>query len=78
MARASMREAIDRTELRMMMRDWPAVMRQATDEWAQVFSADIWKLAGNGQWRPTLRQSKVMRRLWRELSRDGDEVILIE
>lgn len=78
MARNDKWEVMDGPTLRRIMQDWPFVMRQATDDWARTFAADIWKHAGNGQWRPTLKQARVMRRLIRELNRDGDEVALIE
>lgn len=65
-------------ELRGLMQDWPSVMRQATDDWAQGFSADIWKLAGNGQWRPTKKQARIMRRMIRELNNETDDVTLTE
>lgn len=71
-------EAMTGRELRRIMEDWPSVMRQATDDWAKTFAADIWKLSGNGQWRPTAKQAKNMRRMIRELCRETDEVILVE
>jgi hypothetical protein len=71
-------QAMGLPELRMIMQDWPHVLRQATNDWAKDFAVNVWKRAGNGQWRPTEKQARVMRRLYRELSRNGDEVNLIE
>jgi hypothetical protein len=78
MPRANGRDAMGMPELRKIMRDWPAVLCQATNDWAQTFAADIWKQAGNGQWRPTLKQARVMRRMIRELATNGDTIFLIE
>ena len=73
-------QAMDKPELRKIIHDWPSVMRQATDPWAQRFAQDVWKKSGNGQWRPTLKQARVMRRMIRDLppGEAGDEVQLIE
>lgn len=78
MSGANSWEAMNGRELRKIIQDWPFIMRQATDPWAQSFAADIWKHAGNGQWRPTLKQARIMRRMIRQLNRDTDDVILIE
>ncbi|MGQ0609994.1 MAG: helix-turn-helix transcriptional regulator [Paracoccaceae bacterium] len=61
MGAATNREAMAGRELRRVIMDWSLVMRQATDDWAKTFAADIWKLSGNGQWRPTAQQAKVMK-----------------
>jgi hypothetical protein len=71
-------DAMGGPELRSLMRDWPSIMRQASDVWAQDFAAQIWKRAGDGQWRPTTKQARVMRRLAREFVDATDEVVLIE
>lgn len=65
------------TELRKIMRIWPSVMRQATDDWAQDFAQGVWQRSGNGQWRPTLRQAAVMRRMIRQLPDDQDPHLFI-
>lgn len=72
--------AMDGPELRKIMLHWPHVLRQATDDWARSFALDIWRLSGNGRWRPTLKQARVMRRMIRDLppGEAGDEVQLIE
>ena len=71
-------EAMNARELRAIMLEWPNVMRQATAEWAKTFANNIWKLSGNGRWRPTLKQARIMRRMLRELRSEGDDVCLIE
>lgn len=73
-------EAMNGPELRKIMLQWPHVMGLATDDWARTFALDVWKCSGNGRWRPTLRQARVMRRMIRELppGEAGGEVKLIE
>jgi hypothetical protein len=79
MARKTDWEAMDGPSLRKIMQDWPSVMRQATDPWAQDFARDVWKRSGDGQWRPTLKQARIMRKMIRQLTDlSGDDPILIE
>lgn len=57
---------ITRTELNRILGLWPDVMRTATDEWTKEFAFSIWNQSGDTNWRPTFKQTKVMRTLARE------------
>lgn len=70
-------DAMRAGELRKIMGIWPSVMRQASDDWAQDFAQNVWKRSGNGQWRPTLRQAAVMRRMIRQLPDEQDPHLII-
>ena len=67
-------------ELKKVINDWPNVLRLATDPWAQEFAAKVWAQSGNPNWRPSLPQSRVMRKMVSQLPKkgEGEEVILIE
>lgn len=62
--------AMESAELRNIMRRWPLVMQGITDDWALNFAANIWENAANGQWRPTVKQAKTMRKFIVDLGRE--------
>lgn len=68
MARRNKAERMTRTDLKRYLSIWPIVMREATDDWAKEFCLSIWRQSGEPQWMPTLKQSRVMRRLVREVA----------
>lgn len=57
---------ITRAELDKMLRQWPIVMRMATDDWAKEFAFSVWNQSGRKGWLPSFRQTKVMRTMVRE------------
>lgn len=57
-----------RAELRTTLAIWPRVMAEASDDWAKTFAFSIWNQSENEAWLPSLKQSRVMRKLCRELS----------
>lgn len=57
---------ITRAELNNLLRQWPVVMRLATDDWAKEFAFSVWNQSGQSNWLPTLKQTKVMRTMVRE------------
>ena len=62
---------MDRHELWRIMYSWPEIMGTITDPWALAFSANIWEFHDDPKWLPTLKQSHIIRALYREHS-DGD------
>lgn len=66
MARRNKADRLTRTDLKQYLSVWPTVMREATDDWAKEFALSIWRQSGEPQWMPTLKQSRVMRRMVRE------------
>lgn len=67
-----------RAELNIIMQAWPKLMRQATSPWACEFAANIWERASDPFWKPTKRQTKIMRLLYNEISELNEEVCLFE
>ena len=70
-------------ELDRLFHAWPLVMRKATDTWAIEFACSIWEQSARKNWKPSLRQLKVMRTMVRELLTsddlgDEDDILLIE
>ena len=59
---------VSRAELRHLIREWPLVMRNASDHWAKEFANSIWRQSGQPNWRPSLMQLRVMRKMVRELA----------
>lgn len=57
---------VTRAELNNLLRQWPVVMRMATDDWAKEFAFSVWNQSGQAGWLPTLKQTKVMRTMVRE------------
>jgi hypothetical protein len=57
---------VTRAELNKLLRQWPVVMRLATDDWAKEFAFSVWNQSGQSNWLPTLKQTKVMRTMVRE------------
>lgn len=68
MARRKKQERMTRADLKRYLLVWPIVMREVTDDWAKEFSLSIWRQSGEPKWLPTLKQSRVIRRLAREVA----------
>lgn len=57
---------LTRSELRAALQIWPIVMSEATDEWAKEFAFSIWNQSAEPGWLPSLKQSRVIRKMCRE------------
>lgn len=69
---------MDWHELKRIMYSWPEIMGKITDPWALAFSANIWELHSDPKWLPTLKQSHIIRALYREHNDSNEKPELVE